>query len=228
MSTYFTEASFKFLRGLARHNERAWFLAHKAEYDTHVRAPFQRLLADLVPVIAEISSNYRVDPKPVGGSLYRIQRDTRFANDKTPYKTWQGARLMHARGRQVEAPLFYMHLQPGRCFVGAGVWHSPTPIQRQIRQFIVDNPSGWKAAAHGTAFRKRFDLDDSEMLVRTPKGYPDDFPYLDDLRRRNFVAERGIDDATMLGPRLRQTLATDLAALGPFVDYLCAALDLEY
>jgi uncharacterized protein (TIGR02453 family) len=92
MTTYFTEASFKFLRGLARHNERAWFLAHKAEYDTHVRAPFQRLLNDLVPVIAEISAHYRVDPRPVGGSLYRIQRDTRFANDKTPYNTWQGAR----------------------------------------------------------------------------------------------------------------------------------------
>jgi uncharacterized protein (TIGR02453 family) len=228
MTTYFTEASFKFLRGLARHNERAWFLDHKADYETHVRAPFQRLLADLAPALAEISEHYRVDPKPVGGSLYRIQRDTRFANDKTPYKTWQGARLTHARGRQVEAPLFYMHLQPGKCFVGAGLWHSPPPVQRQVRQFIVDNPSGWKAAAHASAFRKRFDLDDSEMLVRVPKGYPDDFPFPDDLRRRNFVAERAIDDATMLAPRLRQELAKDLAGLAPFVDYLCAALDLEF
>ena len=228
MSTYFTDKSFKFLRGLARNNERAWFLAHKAEYETHVRDPFRALLNDLQPVLAEISEHYRVDPRPVGGSLYRIQRDTRFANDKTPYKTWQGARLTHARGRQVEAPLFYIHLQPGNCFVGAGLWNSPTPVQRQVRQFIVDNPTGWKTAAHTTAFRKRFDLDDSEMLVRAPKGYPDDFPYLDDLRRRNFVAEHPLDDATMTGPRLRQVIATDLAALGPFVDYLCASLDLEF
>jgi uncharacterized protein (DUF2461 family) len=61
-----------------------------------------------------------------------------------------------------------------------------------------------------------------------PKGYPDDFPFPDDLRRRNFVAERAIDDDTMTGPRLRQVLANDLAALAPFVDYLCAALDLEF
>ena len=228
MTTYFSAASFKFLRGIARHNDRAWFQAHKADYDAHVRAPFQQLLTDLQPDVMAVSEHFRADPRPVGGSLFRIQRDTRFANDKTPYKTWQGARLTHARHRQVEAPLFYLHLQPGKCFVGAGLWHSPTPVQRQVRQFIVDNPSGWKAAAHGTAFGKRFALDDSEMLVRTPKGYPDDFPFLDDLRRRNFVAERPLDDATMLGPRLRQTLAADLAALGPFVDYLCAALDLEY
>ena len=92
MSTYFTDKSFKFLRGLARHNERAWFLDHKADYDAHVRTPFLRLITDLQPIVAGISEHYRSDPKPVGGSLFRIHRDTRFANDKTPYKTWQGAR----------------------------------------------------------------------------------------------------------------------------------------
>ena len=228
MTTYFDDKSLKFLRSLARHNERAWFLDHKADYDAHVRGPFLRLLTDLQPIVAGISDHYRADPRPVGGSLFRIQRDTRFANDKTPYKTWQGARLSHARGRQVEAPLFYLHLQPGRCFVGAGLWHSPTPVQRQVRQFIVDNPGGWQAAAHAQAFRKRFDLDDDDMLVRAPKGYPADFAFADDLRRRNFVASRPIDDATMLGPRLLKTLDTDLRALAPFVDYLCAALDLEF
>ena len=179
-------------------------------------------------MLAGVSEHYRAEPKGVGGSMFRIQRDTRFANDKTPYKTWQGARLMHARHRQIDAPLFYLHLQPGSCFIGAGLWHSPSDIQRKVRQFIVDNPAGWRKAAHAPAFRKRFDLDDSEMLVRVPKGYPDDFPFRDDLRRRNFVAERAIDDDTMTGPRLRQVLANDLAALAPFVDYLCAALDLEF
>jgi uncharacterized protein (TIGR02453 family) len=228
MTTYFDDKGFKFLRSLARHNARAWFLDHKADYEAHVRGPFLRLLTDLQPIVAGISDHYRSDPRPVGGSLFRIQRDTRFANDKTPYKTWQGARLSHARGRQVEAPLFYLHFQPGRCFIGAGLWHSPTPVQRQVRQFIVDNPGGWQAAAHAPAFRKRFDLDDDDMLVRAPKGYPADFPFADDLRRRNFVASRPIEDATMLGPRLLKTLETDLRALAPFVDYLCAALDLEF
>src|SRR5690606_1794171 len=93
VSAYFGPRAFAFLRALARHNERAWFQAHKADYEAHVRAPFQRLLGDLQPALAAISPHYRADPRPVGGSLFRIQRDTRFSGDKAPYKPWQGARL---------------------------------------------------------------------------------------------------------------------------------------
>lgn len=228
MTTYFSDAAFTFLRGLARHNDRAWFQANKARYDTHVRAPFQRLLADLQPDVHAVSPHYRADPRPVGGSLFRIQRDTRFANDKTPYKPWQGARIFHARGRQVEAPSFYLHLQPGNCFVGAGLWHPQPATQRTVRQFIFDNPGSWKAAAHAPAFRRRFELDEDDKLVRVPRGFPPDFEWIEDLKRRNFVALRALEDADLTGPRLRRTLAADLVALGPFVDYLCAALDLEF
>lgn len=228
MSTYFTDASFRFLRSLARHNERAWFHAHKADYEAHVREPFLRLLADLQPALHAISEHYRAEPKANGGSLFRIHRDTRFANDKSPYKNWQGARLFHARSRQVEAPAFYLHLQPGGCFVAAGVWHPQPETLRRIRHFIVDNPGSWKAAAHGTAFRRRFDLDDEGLLARMPRGFPAGFEFAHDLRRRNFAAWRPIDDAAMTGPRMRRTLEADLAALAPLVDYLCAALDLEF
>lgn len=228
MTTYFTDKSFKFLRALARHNERAWFLAHKGDYEAHVREPFLRLIADLQPDLHAVSAHFRADPRGVGGSLFRIQRDTRFASDKTPYKTWQGARLFHERSRELAAPSFYLHLQPGNCFIGAGLWHPETATQRRVRQFIVDNPAGWKTAAHAPAFRRRFDLEDSEMLVRPPRGFPEDFEFIDDLRHKNFVASRMIEDATMLGPRLKPVLAKDLQVLGPFVDYLCAALDLEF
>ena len=228
MSTYFSDASLKFLRALARNNSREWFHAHKTDYETHVRAPFQRLLTDLQPVLAEVSTHYRAEPKTIGGSLFRIQRDTRFANDKAPYKAWQGARLFHERGRQIEAPSFYLHLQPGGCFVGAGLWHPQSDSLRRVRHFIVDNPGSWKAAAHDGKFRRRFALDDSEKLVRAPRGFPADFEFADDLRRKNFVAVREIDDDVMTAPRLLKTLHTDLAGLAPFTDYLCAALDLEF
>jgi uncharacterized protein (TIGR02453 family) len=228
MPVYFTDQSLGFLRRLDRHNDRAWFLAHKADYEQHVRAPFQRLLGDLQPHLHAMSEHYRADPKTVGGSLFRIQRDTRFSGNKAPYKAWQGARLFHARSREVPAPSFYLHLQPGRCFVGAGLWHPDTATQRRVRQFIFDNPGSWQAAVHMPAFRRRYALEETDMLVRPPRGYPPDFIFLDDLRHRNFVASRAIADDTMTGPRLRPLLARDLQALAPLVDYLCAALDLDF
>ncbi|CAN5622622.1 DUF2461 domain-containing protein [soil metagenome] len=228
MPAYFTDKSLRFLRGLARHNDRAWFHAHRSDYEQHVREPFQRLLGDLQPDLHAVSELYRADPRSVGGSLFRIQRDTRFSGDKAPYKAWQGARLFHARSREVPAPSFYLHVQPGRCFVGAGLWHPDTATQRRVRQFIFDNPGSWQSAVHAPGFRRRYALEDTEMLVRPPRGFPPDFAFIDDLRHRNFVASRVIADATMTGPRLRTVLARDLQALAPLVDYLCAALDLEF
>lgn len=228
MATYFTPRTFRFLRSLARHNERSWFQAHRQQYERDVRAPFLQLLADLQPVLAGVSGHYRADPSPSGGSLFRIHRDTRFSRDKAPYKTWQGARLFHARRREVPAPSFYLHLQPGGCFVGAGLWHPDTPVQRRVRQFIHDNPAGWLTATGAPAFRRRFALDDSDMLVRLPGGFPADSPVAADLRRRTFVALRVLDDDAVTGPRLLSVLGRDLAGLAPFVDYLCASLDLEF
>ena len=228
MAAYFTPATFRFLRALARHNERAWFHAHRDDYERHVREPFLRLIGDLQPPLAAVSTHYRADPRPAGGSLFRIHRDTRFSGNKAPYKTWQGARLFHERRREVPAPSFYVHVEPGGCFVGAGLWHPETPTQRRVRQFIVDNPAGWLAATQAPAFRRKFDLDDSDLLVRMPAGFPPDSPLATDLRRRNFVALRVLDDDVATSPRLLSTLSRDLAALAPFVDYLCAALDLEF
>ena len=228
MSAYFSERSFRFLRALARNNERAWFHAHKQDYETHVREPMQRLIADLQPELAEVSLHFRADPRAVGGSLYRIQRDTRYANDKRPYKHWQGARLFHARRAELASPLFYLHIEPGACFVGAGIWRPESPTLRQIRQFIIDNPAAWEAATRAPDFRRRYRLEDEDRLVRPPRGFPADFAFIDDLRNRSFVASRALDDDVATGPRLRQVLARDLRGLAPFVDYLCAALDLEF
>ncbi len=228
MSAYFTADSLKFLRGLARHNERDWFLAHKADYEKHVRAPFQRLLTDLQPAVAAISPYYRSEPKTVGGSMFRIQRDTRFASDKAPYKPWQGARIYHERRKQVAAPSFYLHLQPGASFIGAGLWHPETHTQRRVRQFIFDNPGAWARVAHDKKLRRRFDLASSDMLVRPPSGFPADFAYIDDLRHRNFALTTALDNDVITSATLLKTVEKDLIRLAPFVDYLCAALDLEF
>ncbi|MCE7031277.1 TIGR02453 family protein [Lysobacter sp. GX 14042] len=228
MPAYFSEGTWRFFRALARNNNRTWFHAHKPDYERHVREPYQRLLEDLRPAVAEISAHYHANPARAGGSLFRINRDTRFANDKSPYKTWQGAKIYHTRHRQLEAPSFHLHLRPGQSFVGAGLWRPHNDTVRKVRQFILDNPASWKAAAHDAGVRERFALDDRNMLVRMPHGFPADFEFAADLRRKGFVLMRPLDDSAMTGPGLLALLEEDFAALARFTDYLCAAVDLEF
>lgn len=229
MTAHFTPAAFAFLRRLQRNNNREWFHAHKQTYERHVREPFQQLLIDLQPALQAISPHLRSDPRTHGGSLYRIQRDTRFSADKTPYKPWQGAHLFHERRREVPAaPGFYIHLQPDGCFVAAGVWHPPPESLRRIRQFIIDNPAAWELAAHSPAVQKHCRFGDDEQLKRPPRGFPADFARLDDLKQRNVVLSRALADDVFTSNGLQATLVRELKRMAPFVDYLCAALDLEF
>jgi uncharacterized protein (TIGR02453 family) len=224
---YFDPGTFTFLRALGRNNSREWFADNKPRYEAHVREPFQRLIGDLAAPLAKISSHYRADPRAQGGSLFRIHRDTRFSNDKLPYKTWSGARFFHERGREVESPSFYLHVQPGNCFVGAGIWHPEAPTLRRIRDFIVDNPAAWTAATRSAAFRKHYALG-GESLTRPPRGFDPAHPLIDDLKRKGFTSLAPLDDSVLLSPSLPKLLATHLRGQARLVDYLCAALDLPF
>ncbi len=226
-SPHFTPAAFTFLRQLARHNERAWFKSHQASYERDVREPFLAVIAALQVPLASISPRFRADPRKVGGSLFRVQRDTRFAADKQPYKTWAGARLFHERHRERPAPSFYLHIQPGECFVGAGLWHPESATLKRIRTFIADNPAAWRRAAHGRDFAARYEFW-GEKLTRAPQGYAPDHPLIEDLKLKSYAAGCALDDALVLSPRLVAEVGAHLHRLAPLVDYLCAALDLEF
>jgi len=226
-SAYVTADSFRFLRELARNNNREWFATNKARYEKTTRDPFLRLIGDLAEPLAKISPHFRADPRPSGGSMFRIYRDTRFANDKTPYKAWLGARLFHERSRQVPAPLFYLHVAPGRCFVGGGLWHPESATVKRIRDFLVDNPATWKKAVQAKRFRERFELD-GESLVRPPRGYDPAHELIEDIKRKDFVATRHFSDAEAMSAQLPKFVIEGCKGIAPMIDYLCAALDLEF
>ncbi|HLI18611.1 MAG TPA: DUF2461 domain-containing protein [Rhodanobacteraceae bacterium] len=225
--TYFSPATFRFLRSLARHNNRTWFKAHQQDYETHVREPFLQLIADLQAPVAKLSRQYRADPRKVGGSLFRAQRDTRFSHGKEPYKPWAGARIFHERRREIAAPSFYLHIAPADCFVGAGLWHPENHTLRNIRTFIVDNPAAWKRATHSRGFRERYEFR-GESLSRAPQGVPADHPLLEDLKRKSFAAGVGFDEALACSPKLLPFVVDHFKRLAPLVDYLCAAQNLEF
>lgn len=226
-TTYFTPASFRFLRDLAANNNRAWFAANKPRYEDVLRQPFLRLITDLQSPLAKISAHYRADPRAQGGSLFRIHRDTRFANDKTPYKTWAGARLAHERRREIEAPSFYVHIQPRDCFAGGGLWDPEPATLKKIRDFLADNPAAWKKATRTRAFRERFEFW-GESLVRPPRGYDPSHELIEDLKRKNFAAGSGFPDTLATSDELLPTVIDTFKRVAPMIDYLCAAVELEF
>ena len=226
-ATYFTPASFRLLREFARNNNREWFAANKARFEEMLRDPFLRLIGDLAAPLAKISPHFRADPRPQGGSMFRIHRDTRFSNDKTPYKTWLGARLFHERSRQVSAPTFYMHIQPGSNFVGGGLWHPESPTLKRVRDFLIDNPAAWKKAVHGKKFRENFTIG-GDALTRPPRGYDPNHELIEDIKRKDFAAWREFGDREACSLELRDILIDGFKGVAPMIDYLSAALDLEF
>lgn len=224
---YFSKKTFDFLRALGRNNNRTWFNDHKNDYERHVREPYLQFITDLQTPLAKISTHYRADPKKSGGSLFRIYRDTRFANDKTPYKTWAAARFFHERRHEMPAPSFYMHIQPGDCFAGGGIWHPESPTLKKIRDFLYDNPATWKKATHGKKFRETFTFW-GETLTRPPRGYDASHELIDDLKRKNFAAGVEFNDAVATSSELMPTVVATFKQAAPMIDYLCAALELEF
>jgi uncharacterized protein (TIGR02453 family) len=186
-----------------------------------------RLIADLDAPLKKISAHYRADPRPQGGSLFRIYRDARFSNDKRPYKTHAGARFFHERRREMPAPSFYLHLEPGACFVGGGLWHPEPPTVKRIRDFLVDNPTSWKKAVHSKTFAQRFEIG-GESLTRPPRGYDPEHELIADIKRKDFVAWQSFPDSQACATDFRSFVVAGFKGMAPMIDYLCASLDLEF
>ncbi|MBS0394100.1 MAG: TIGR02453 family protein [Proteobacteria bacterium] len=237
---YFTPATFRFLRALRRNNRREWFHAHKHEYDEHVREPSLRLIADLADPLRSISPQLVASPRAVGGSLFRIHRDTRFSSDKTPYKTHIGMSFYHAATKatargglgtadlgRLDAPVIYLHIEPGACFTGGGIWHPQPATLKRLRDFLIDNPRSWKTATRERKFTRTFELD-GDSLSRPPRGYAADHELIADLMRKDFVASAMLEDDALLRPDLVRILMQRYRILRPLLDWLSASVELEF
>jgi uncharacterized protein (TIGR02453 family) len=227
MAPFFTSALFSFLRDLEANNDRGWFKANQERYERTVREPALEFVSALAPRLRKVSPSIVADPRPVGGSLFRIQRDTRFSKDKSPYKTYVGLRFGHERGRDVHAPGYYLHLAPGECYFGMGIWHPDTGTARTIRQAIAEDPGSWKKAAHGSRFARRFELS-GDSLQRVPKEYEADHPFADDLRRKDFIAGTSLTQKQVTSHGFVDEFTGLCREGAPMVRFLCEALGLPF
>jgi uncharacterized protein (TIGR02453 family) len=223
----FPVSLFHFLEDLARNNHRDWFASHKLRHQTDVVEPALAFIRAIQPTIHRLSPYLQAIPQRTGGSLLRLHRDTRFTKDKTPYKHHVGIHFRHEFGGGIHAPAYYLHLEPGQCFLGAGIWMPPAEPLTQIRQGIVDNPSSWKRACNYPNFRERFRLD-GESLKTAPRGFPKDHPLIDDLKRKSFAGLMPIDQQELHGPASLKAIGEAYRAARPLMKFLCDALNLPF
>jgi uncharacterized protein (TIGR02453 family) len=223
----FGPTSIAFLKQLAAHNKRDWFQANKARYESDVLQPALDFITDMAPRIARISSHFDAIAKRQGGSLMRVYRDTRFGGDKSPYKTNVGIQFRHQAGNDVHAPGFYVHIEPGACFLGAGIWRPDTEPLRRIRQRIAAEPRAWRKVIGNAGFGRHWRLG-GDALQRPPKGFAADHEFVEDLKRKDFIADSDLADRNVAGADLLR-LATDrFKAATPLMQFLCDALELPF
>jgi len=225
--SHFSRETFRFLAELAENNSRDWFQENRDRYDAHVRDPALGFVLAVGERLPEVSPHLRADPRPVGGSLFRIHRDVRFSKDKSPYKTASGIQFRHARGRDAHAPGLYLHIEPRNCFVGLGVWRPDGPALKAIRERLVEDPGGWRAAVEEPRFRETFHLS-GEALSRPPRGFDPEHPLVEDLKRKDFVAMAGVPQSFLTSPTLADDFLGMVRVGIPFLRYLCGSLGVPF
>jgi uncharacterized protein (TIGR02453 family) len=212
-------ATFKFLAGLKRNNERDWFHAHRAEYEA-ARAEFEAFLSDLLRHIADFDPAMAgVNPRK---AIFRINRDTRFSKDKSPYKTNFGAHLVAPgqSSREHGWAGYYIHVQPGFSMLGGGAY-MPTPEWlRAIRRKIDAKGAALKKLAAAPAFKKTFGKLEGETLKTAPQGYSPDHPHIDLLRYKSLFVIRNLKDKEMQAPGFAKQAAGTFKTLKPLNDFL--------
>ena len=222
MASHFTPGLFTFLRALKRHNEREWFAANRERYVNDIEAPFLQFIADFAPHLKAISPAFVADKRRMGGSMFRIHRDTRFSPDKSPFKTWTAARFAHeARKKVPGVPAFYLHLGPDECFGGGGVYHVDSPQLTRIRRQIVEAPREWAAV------RERVEIH-GEQLKRTPVGFPAAHEHVEDLKRKNLYTLTEFSEADAVAADFMERFIDACARAAPLVQFETTALGLRW
>ena len=160
--------------------------------------------------------------------MFRIHRDMRFSSDQRPYKEHAACQFRHRLGRDVHAPGFYVHLAPDEVFFGGGLWMPDSGALAKIRNRIAARPGDWKKIVGAKTFVTKFGAIEGEKLTRPPRGFDPAHPFIEDMKRKSFVAGAESTARATQSPAFAAEVANAFKALGPLVKFLCAALEVPY
>ncbi|MDE3010088.1 MAG: DUF2461 domain-containing protein [Pseudomonadota bacterium] len=203
--TGFPAAALDFLHGLAEHQRREWFDAHRQTYEQDVRAPMIALVEALAPLLRRRRIPLLAEPKL---ALFRIHRDVRFAADKRPYKTHAAAAFTRS-GAKMDPGMLYVHVDPLGCFAATGFYRPPPDALRALRRALVERSDDWRAVLAALRRAGHVLEADEDALQRVPRGFEqvDDPGLRDWLRWKSFIVLRRLGEDEIADPGLPALLA---------------------
>ncbi|AFL90577.1 hypothetical protein Terro_4380 [Terriglobus roseus DSM 18391] len=221
MATHFAPAGIKFLKGLKRHNDRTWFADRKGVYEAEVQAPWLALIDEINEALIEFAPEC---VKPAKKAMFRIYRDTRFSNNKLPYKTHVGAWWSPASLAKTSGGGFYAHVGSDEVVVAAGVY-MPQPEQLlAIRRHMQQAHGEMRAMLADKKLRKLMPELDSNPLKRMPKGFAAEDPAADLLLCRQWALSATLPVDVAMTPKLGSEIVKRFRAMAPMVALLNAPL----
>ena len=217
-------ATLKFLKDLKKNNNKPWFDDNRSRYEDAKQ--------DFIQFIQAVIDGYGKKDKSIAAlkakdCLFRINRDIRFSKDKSPYKTNFGASINQGGRKASSSAGYYIHLEPGQCFVGGGIYQPMPDELKKVRQEIDYNFKDFKKIIGSKKFRSFYkDLDNSDefLLSRVPKGYAPDNPAAEYLRLKSYIAFVQISDKDLTSKILLKKTLEAFKTLQPLIKFLNLAL----
>lgn len=182
-----------------------------------------RFIVDFGKQIKQINKHFVADPRRVGGSMFRIYRDTRFSKDKTPFKVSVAAQFPHqTHGRDKSVPGFYLHLEPGLCVGGGGIYHPDATTLKQIRSYIAETPKAWEKV-----LQAKIPIE-GDTLKRPPIGFDPKHRFLKDIQRKDFYSMVKFTEQQVCSPGFLDIYVKACIQISPLVEFLTKALQLQW
>jgi len=187
--THFRKEGLAFLRALVRANKkdpveaRAWFNANKSVYEAELKEPMLAIIRHVTDAMLDFAPEH---VRPAEKSIFRIYRDTRFSNDKRPYKDHIAAWWTHTGLDKTSGAGFYFHVSSKEVTIAAGAYMPEKDQLAAIRHWLLDNHAAFRKLIEKPAVRKTFKEFEGNALTRPPKGFPADHPAMDLIRCRQW------------------------------------------
>jgi uncharacterized protein (TIGR02453 family) len=217
----FSAETLRFLRALKRNNRREWFNAHRDDFEAHVRQPMTAIVERLAIDFRAFAPELVASPK---ASIYRIYRDTRFSENKTPYKTHIAA-VFPTRGLlKHEGAGVYFHVSTDDVWIGGGMYSPEAPQLQSVREHIAANVRKLRAIVESPGFRRQVGRLEGERLQRVPRGFPKDHPAAEFLKFRQFLAGAEFPASLATSPKFYSTLLGVFRQVTPLARFLNAPL----